>query len=919
MDIRQVRLMKIVLLASSLASLLLLASAAYQENIKGQWRANQENYRALLVSTAADDNARRAAASFTVEHKQIYLPELGRIDRCTTCHLGVENPAVTDAPPPLQTHSGKLLAQHPPERFGCTICHRGRGRAISEDAAHGWRADGSAVPDVPEPLLRGKAVYTSCGGCHAEVDLFGGEADLYADSGEQGTDQNQPSPIDQASLSRSLPGAEPITRGKALVTQLGCLGCHKYHGRGGVLGPDITYVGDKIKHDFDFTHVEGEHTVRHWLFEHFKLPRDVSPNTTMPDYGLTDQQADDLATYMMSLHRKTAIASHTPRPRVAEGDGEPASGQALFQMLCSACHGAEGLGTTMRSGFWPTGTDPWGHQLEPRDIVVQRKDEYELMVPSLNNPDTLAVVSDDFLRYIITNGRSDTNMPGWGIAQGGGLRSDEIDRLVQYIRGWEPSPPPVESVAVARGNPQFGRALYQSRCAGCHGREGGGSVGGVNIRLPAFLAAASDEFLRDSIIDGRSNTAMPSWKQLNGDEVSDILAYLRTLEPPAPDRKVVLTRTAAKEAPASSDKVAELYTAKCATCHGGEGEGAIGPPLNSDAFLSIVDDGYLYDAIVLGRPTTAMPAWKSLSAQDVAGLIRFMRAWNEDRRRTLDSHTAQGDAKRGETLFGDACATCHGAHAEGGTGPQLNNPVFLGSASDAMLRAWIGGGDAALRRAGHGDLPQFTDWQVDDVIAYLRKWQHKPRVTLARLGLGDAEAGADVYEENCVDCHGPEADEPTGVPLYTPEFLRAASDGYLHANIATERSMPELGLSAEEITNVVAFIRSWEQASPIKGIPARYVMEADVDAGATTYASQCAGCHGVEGTGGWAPQLNNPEFLAAATDGFLQATIIRGRTNTAMRSFGIGGGGVAELSADEINNIVAYIRTWAPDENKPGD
>ena len=89
--------MKGVLLVSSLASLVVLVSAAYLENFRGEWRQSQRAYKGLLVAAAGDEAALRAAQSFPVEHRQLYLPQLGAIDRCTTCHLGMENPAMADA------------------------------------------------------------------------------------------------------------------------------------------------------------------------------------------------------------------------------------------------------------------------------------------------------------------------------------------------------------------------------------------------------------------------------------------------------------------------------------------------------------------------------------------------------------------------------------------------------------------------------------------------------------------------------------------------------------------------------------------------------------------------------------------------------------------------------------------------------
>jgi mono/diheme cytochrome c family protein len=55
--------------------------------------------------------------------------------------------------------------------------------------------------------------------------------------------------------------------------------------------------------------------------------------------------------------------------------------------------------------------------------------------------------------------------------------------------------------------------------------------------------------------------------------------------------------------------------------------------------------------------------------------------------------------------------------------------------------------------------------------------------------------------------------------------------------------------------------------------------------------------------------LRNPAFLDAVTDGFLQATIIRGRRGTAMRPYARGG----QLELRDINDIVAYIRSWQAD------
>ncbi|MFO0706211.1 MAG: cytochrome b N-terminal domain-containing protein [Nitrospira sp.] len=90
----------------------------------------------------------------------------------------------------------------------------------------------------------------------------------------------------------AVPRVDPaVARGKTLYGQFGCAGCHRIHGEGGAVGPDLSYVGD--------TRPERE-----WHLKHFKDPQSVSPGSFMPKFPLTDRQLGDLTAYMLSL-RKT--------------------------------------------------------------------------------------------------------------------------------------------------------------------------------------------------------------------------------------------------------------------------------------------------------------------------------------------------------------------------------------------------------------------------------------------------------------------------------------------------------------------------------------------------------------------------------------------------------------------------------------
>lgn len=68
--------------------------------------------------------------------------DIQQVDRCTTCHMGVNSSNYTDAsiPPDFRSHPrrGLLLKAHPVEKFGCTACHQGQGRATNDLAHSAW-------------------------------------------------------------------------------------------------------------------------------------------------------------------------------------------------------------------------------------------------------------------------------------------------------------------------------------------------------------------------------------------------------------------------------------------------------------------------------------------------------------------------------------------------------------------------------------------------------------------------------------------------------------------------------------------------------------------------------------------------------------------------------------------------------------
>jgi cytochrome c2 len=110
-----------------------------------------------------------------------------QVDRCTTCHMGADSANYTDATISLQfrTHPFRstLFTTHPIEKFGCTSCHQGEGRATDGPMAHSgfrFQAASDTGPRWPyvgdkfweDPLLQtGKLYRTLIDARNDELEL----------------------------------------------------------------------------------------------------------------------------------------------------------------------------------------------------------------------------------------------------------------------------------------------------------------------------------------------------------------------------------------------------------------------------------------------------------------------------------------------------------------------------------------------------------------------------------------------------------------------------------------------------------------------------------------------------------------------------------------------------------------------------
>ncbi len=193
--------------------------------------------------------------------------------------------------------------------------------------------------------------------------------------------------------------------------------------------------------------------------------------------------------------------------------GAAPDGKALYETHCSACHQSEGKGGI---GLPLTG-------------------------------EILAQLSDDYIAKTIRNGRPGRIMPPF-VA----LSDAQVAAILQYIRSWSDRPAPVYPKLAFKGDPRRGKALYEAHCQRCHGADGSGEGTGTGVTLsrerefmvmpaalnnPGFQRSASDAMIADIIRRGRRVGGMPAFrKKLTDEQISDVVAYVRTLKSPPPVR-----------------------------------------------------------------------------------------------------------------------------------------------------------------------------------------------------------------------------------------------------------------------------------------------------------------------------------------------------------------------------------------------
>ena len=277
------------------ALLLVLLAIAPAKNHFSEWRHYQRGYLRLIRSRGDAVTLQR---HFQPGIQQIWHPELGVTDRCTSCHVGLKEATLTDVS--LQPYRKHPVIPHATDQFGCVMCHRGQGAATTVDEAH------SSTLAWEQPILPERYIESGCGQCHRAA----------------------------------LEGTPQLNQGRALLARYGCVQCHTVKlPDGGVMhanqdAPSLSHIADK--------------TTREWIFAWLKDPQAYATSATMPNFKLKDEDIRDISAFLIA--NSTSLAGDTTPP-IPQKAIDPTAGASLYgESFCASCHAVQNAAGNLVGG-----------------------------------------------------------------------------------------------------------------------------------------------------------------------------------------------------------------------------------------------------------------------------------------------------------------------------------------------------------------------------------------------------------------------------------------------------------------------------------------------------------------------------------------------------------------------------------------
>ncbi len=484
----------------------------------------------------------------------------------------------------------------------CVSCHVSMGPADQG-------VSGAKILVPHKPVVHDVAEY-GCTVCHAGQGLATDKADAHGDV------HFWPAPMIPVRYSEAgcgtchaalgIPNRGTFEKARGAFERLDCLACHRMDGRGGTIRPD---GGGMEGPDLSRAGLSGYDA--DWYAKHLHKSSEAPDRAWKMSFApISDRDHELLGVF---------LSTRVGAPKLVEA-------KAVFHSSgCLGCHKLSGVGGDEGPDLSRAG----------------EKDPGQLNFSNVPGKATVAAFRAEHLR-------SPSSVVAGSLMPALGLAERDVDLLTMYVlslrRGELPaSYLPKDRVRVARfGEREFasdGATIYGTFCAGCHGLDGmglrsPGMAAFPSIANPDFLELAPDEFLTETVRQGRPGRRMPAWSDaaagLKPDEITAVVSHVRRLGGVVSKPETLPRRWVAADVSLGG----RLYAASCAGCHGARGEGGEGPALNNKVLLSTATDTYLIETIARGRRGTAMngfaqasPVHRSLASREIEAIVSFVRTW----------------------------------------------------------------------------------------------------------------------------------------------------------------------------------------------------------------------------------------------------------------------------------------------------
>jgi mono/diheme cytochrome c family protein len=356
-------------------------------------------------------------------------------------------------------------------------------------------------------------------------------------------------------------------------------------------------------------------------------------------------------------------------------------------------------------------------------------------------------------------------------------------------------------------NPFVGRQLFISKgCNQCHAIWGeGGSLGPDLGQVGVFhsvmeLAGVLWNHSPQMIEKMRErHIARPGISPEEMGNLAAFLYFLNYFDPPGDAREGE-----------------RLFSADgCVRCHrlGGQG-GGVGPPLDGLAAfsspLALAGAMWRHGPQMAERMKALDVARPKFTDREITHLFAYVRqAAPSTGRRYL----APGNPAAGRSVFEQKrCGTCHAVRGHGPKiGPDLGEIPLHEGLSEIVGRMWNHGPEMWKEMRSHGvEMPEFTDQELSDLIAYLHFVQYFDPP-------GNPSEGRVLFAaKGCITCHSAAGEGGTIAPDLSQSQavsspIEWASRMWNHApameQLLKERELPWPRFAPGEMRDLVAYLR----------------------------------------------------------------------------------------------------------------